>query len=114
MKKLLAKLGMGNKMQKNFAAILFVAAGGAIIYGLPYFRFDYYDAYLEVYNLTNTQMGIFGSIFGIFGMISYLFGGYIADRFSIRWLLTLSLVGTGLGGFLHLLPLQDRLFFQRE
>lgn len=105
MSKILAKLGMGNKMQKNFAAILFVAIGGAIIYGLPYFRYDYYDAYLEAYNLTNTQMGIFGSIFGIFGMISYLFGGYIADKFSIRKLLTISLIGTGLGGFIHLLPL---------
>ena len=61
--------------------------------------------YLEVYHLTNTQMGVFGSIFGVFGMISYLFGGYLADRVSIRLLLTVSLVGTGLGGFLHLLPL---------
>ncbi|MGX6977918.1 MFS transporter [Vagococcus elongatus] len=105
MNKLLTKLGMGEKIQKNFAAILFVAAGGSIIYGLPYFRYDYYDAYLQAYNLTNYQMGIFGSIFGIFGMISYFFGGYLADRVSIRWLLTLSLIGTGIGGFIHLLPL---------
>ena len=34
-----------------------------------------------------------------------MFGGYLADRVSIRLLLTVSLVGTGLGGFLHLLPL---------
>lgn len=105
MKNLLAKLGMGEKLQRNFAAILFVAAGGAIIYGLPYFRYDYYDAYMLAYGLTNTQMGVFGSIFGIFGMISYLFGGYLADRISIRILLTVSLIGTGLGGFIHLLPL---------
>ncbi len=105
MGKIFEKFGFGDKMSRNFIAILLVAAGGAIIYGLPYFRYDYYDAYLEVYHLTNTQMGVFGSIFGIFGMISYLFGGYMADRFSIRKLLTISLVGTGLGGFLHLLPL---------
>ncbi len=105
MGKVFEKFGFGDKMSRNFIAILLVAAGGAIIYGLPYFRYDYYDAYLEVYHLTNTQMGVFGSIFGIFGMISYLFGGYMADRFSIRKLLTISLIGTGLGGFLHLLPL---------
>ncbi len=105
MGKIFEKFGFGDEMSRNFIAILLVAAGGAIIYGLPYFRYDYYDAYLEVYHLTNTQMGVFGSIFGIFGMISYLFGGYMADRFSIRKLLTISLVGTGLGGFLHLLPL---------
>lgn len=105
MEKLISKLGFTGKTAKNFITILLVATGGAIIYGLPYFRYDYYDAYLEVYNLTNTQMGVFGSIFGVFGMISYLFGGYLADRFSLRMLLTASLVGTGLGGFLHLLPL---------
>ena len=98
MSKLFSKLGMGEKTARNFITILLIAAGGAIIYGLPYFRYDYYDAYLEVYHLTNTQMGVFGSIFGVFGMISYLFGGYLADRVSIRLLLTVSLVGTGLGG----------------
>ena len=105
MGKRIEKLGFSEKTARNFIAILLVASGGAIIYGLPYFRYDYYDAYLQVYNLTNTQMGVFGSIFGAFGMISYLFGGYLADRFSIRKLLTVSLIGTGLGGFLHLLPL---------
>ncbi|WZL73217.1 MFS transporter [Clostridiaceae bacterium 35-E11] len=105
MKKLIEKLGMGERLKKNFMIILLVAASGTIIYGLPYFRYDYYDAYLAAYHLTNTQMGVFGSIFGVFGMISYLFGGYIVDKFSIRNLLSISLVLTGLGGFLHLLPL---------
>ncbi|MEY8261568.1 MFS transporter [Oscillospiraceae bacterium 50-60] len=105
MTKLLQKLGLDEKMAKNFWAIIIVAFGGAIIYGLPYFRYDYYDAYLEVYHLTDLQMGVFGSILGVFGMISYLFGGIVADRFSTRTILTVSLIGTGLGGFVHLLPL---------
>ena len=105
MNSFLSKFGLGDKLSKNLIAILIVASGGAIIYGLPYFRYDYYDVYLQTYNLTNTQMGYFGSILGIFGMISYLFGGIVADKISIRWILTLSLIGTGLGGFLHLLPL---------
>ncbi len=105
MNKLSQKLGLSEKLSKNFFAIIVVAFGGAIIYGLPYFRYDYYDAYLEVYNLTDSQMGVFGSILGVFGMISYLFGGIVADRFSTRTILTVSLIGTGLGGFVHLLPL---------
>lgn len=99
------KLGFTKKTSENFIIIMLIAIGGAVIYGLPYFRYDYYDAYLKVYHLTNTQMGIFGSIFGIFGMISYLFGGYLADKYSIKKLLTFSLIGTGIGGFIHLLPL---------
>lgn len=105
MTKLLQKLGLDEKMAKNFWAIIIVAFSGAIIYGLPYFRFDYYAAYVEVYHLTDTQMGVFGTILGIFGMVSYLFGGIVADRFSTRTILTVSLIGTGLGGFVHLLPL---------
>lgn len=103
--KLFLKLNFGEKLRKNLFAILLISFGGAIIYGLPYFRYDYYDAYLEAYNLNNTQMGVFGSIFGVFGMVSYLFGGYVADRVSVRKLLVYSLIGTGLGGFIHLLPL---------
>lgn len=105
MNKIAQKIGLNEKLSKNFFAIIVVAFGGAIIYGLPYFRYDYYAAYLEVYNLTDNQAGIFGSILGIFGMISYLFGGIVADRFSTRTILTVSLIGTGLGGFVHLLPL---------
>ena len=105
MRKGLQKLGLGEKMSQNFWAIMIIAFGGAIIYGLPYFRFDYYDVYLETYHLTNTEMGIFGSVLGVFGMISYLFGGVVADRFSTRMILTCSLIGTGIGGFIHLLPL---------
>lgn len=101
----MSKIGLGEKTSKNLLAILIVAFGGAIIYGLPYFRFDYYDVYLEAYNLNDIQMGIFGSVLGVFGMISYLFGGVVADRFSTRTILTVSLIGTGLGGFVHLLPL---------
>ena len=74
-----------------------------MIYGLPYFRSYYYDAYLEAYTLTNTQMGMFGTMFGISGMISYLFGGVVADMISPRKLMSSSLVLTGLGGLLHLM-----------
>ncbi len=105
MSKFLEELKLGEDSYKKLVAILVVAFGGAIIYGLPYFRYDYYDVYLEAYNLTNTQMGIFGSVLGIFGMVSYLFGGIVADRFSTRTILAVSLIGTGLGGLVHLLPL---------
>ena len=105
MSKFLEELKLGEDSYKKLVAILVVAFGGAIIYGLPYFRYDYYDVYLEAYNLTNTQMGVFGSVLGIFGMVSYLFGGIVADRFSTRTILAVSLISTGLGGLVHLLPL---------
>lgn len=92
-----------SKLKKHMFHLVVITIAGAMIYGLPYFRSYFYDAYLETYNLTNTQMGSFGSMFGIFGMISYLFGGVVADMVSTRKLMSVSLVLTGLGGLLHLL-----------
>ena len=83
-----------SKLKGNMWRLIILAIAGSLIYGLPYFRTYYYDAYLEAYNLTNTQMGALGSMFGIFGMISYLFGGVVAD--------SISLILTGVAGFCHL------------
>ncbi|MGN0658318.1 MAG: nitrate/nitrite transporter [Emergencia sp.] len=93
----------GSKLKKHMFHLVVITIAGAMIYGLPYFRSYFYDAYLETYNLTNTQMGTFGSMFGIFGMISYLFGGVVADMVSTRKLMSTSLILTGLGGLLHLM-----------
>lgn len=92
-----------SKLKKHMFHLVVITIAGAMIYGLPYFRSYFYDAYLETYHLNNTQMGTFGSMFGIFGMISYLFGGVVADMVSTRKLMSVSLILTGLGGLLHLL-----------
>ena len=82
--------------------LIILTTAGSLIYGLPYFRSYYYDAYLEVYHLTNTQMGTFGSIFGVLGAISYLFGGIVADMISPRMIMSVSLILTGAAGLLPL------------
>lgn len=105
MNKLLGKIGIHGKLARNFGAIVLLALSGSVIFGLPFFRFDYYDAYLSTYHLTNTQMGVFGTVIGSFGIISYLFGGVLADGMSVRKIIVISLCLTGIGGLLHLLPL---------
>lgn len=90
-------------IKKNFLNICLLAFAGSIIYGLPYFRSYYYDAYCAAYNLTNTQMGALGSAYGVLGLVSYFIGGVLADRFSAKKLLIFSLIATGVGGFTHLL-----------
>ena len=96
-------MGTQSKLKKNMLRLILISIAGTMIYGLPYFRSYYYDAYLQTYGLTNSQMGMFGSIFGIMGACSYLFGGVVADMFSARKLMTISMILTGLGGLLHLL-----------
>lgn len=94
-------MGTQSKLKKNMLRLILISIAGTMIYGLPYFRSYYYDAYLQTYGLTNSQMGMFGSIFGIMGACSYLFGGVVADMFSARKLMTISMILTGLGGLLH-------------
>ena len=89
--------------KKNLGKLLLIAFAGSIIYGLPYFRLYYYDAYVEMYNLTNTQMGTLGSAYGVLGLVSYFIGGVLADKYSAKWLMIGSMIATGIGGFAHLI-----------
>ena len=61
---ILRKIGLSDRMAKNFFAILLVACSCQVIYALPYFRYDFYDVYLATYQLTDAQMGYLGSAFG--------------------------------------------------
>ena len=105
MEKLLGKMGINGKLRANFGAIVILALGVSVISGLPFFRFDYYEVYVSTYHLTNTQMGVFGTVIGVFGIVSYLFGGVVADGMPVKKIIVVSLLATGIGGFLHLLPL---------
>ncbi|OUQ51254.1 MFS transporter [Lachnoclostridium sp. An118] len=88
--------------RKNLGTILLLAFAGSIIYGLPYFRSYYYDTYQSMYDLTNTQMGLLGSAYGLLGVFSYVIGGVLADKIKAKKLLIFSMIATGLGGLLHL------------
>jgi len=79
---------------------------GEVIYTLPYYlRRDYSQVFLAAADLTNTQLGTLSSMFGVFALLCYFPGGWLADRVSARKLLTVSLLSTGLGGiYLYTLP----------
>lgn len=97
------KVVVGSKLKKNMPTLLILIISGALIYALPYFRSYYYDAFLKYFNITNTQMGALGSAFGGFSVFAYFLGGFCADRWPARNLMTISLVTTGALGFVLLL-----------
>ncbi len=53
---------------------------------------------LEVFGLTNWQLGMAFSAYGIVAMLSYFPGGPLADRFAARKLMSLALASTAVGG----------------
>lgn len=54
---------------------------------------------LDVFGLSNTQLGDIFAVYGVVALAAYFPGGAIADRYSARLLMTLSLAATALGGF---------------
>jgi predicted MFS family arabinose efflux permease len=65
---------------------------------LPYLKEVYYRPLADALGLSNTQVGLMMSAFGDTALISYFPGGWLADRFSARALISLSLLCTGLLG----------------
>ena len=55
---------------------------------------------LDVFQLDNLQLGTLYSTYGVVALISYLYGGTLADRFQPRILMGAALVMTSIGGFL--------------
>ena len=54
---------------------------------------------LDVFQLSNTQLGDIFAVYGVIALLAYFPGGTLADRFPARTLMSLSLAATGLGGF---------------
>lgn len=60
---------------------------------------------LDVFQLSNTQLGDVFALYGITALLAYFPGGAIADRFEARSLIALSLIATALGGiYLYTVP----------
>ncbi len=77
-----------------------IVAGEAVFF-LPFvFPRVFRPTILEVFGLTNTELGAAFAIYGIVAMVSYGFGGPLADLFSPRKLLAIALIATAFGGVL--------------
>jgi nitrate/nitrite transporter NarK len=70
-----------------------------MIFSLPFHVIRIFrPTLLEVFALTNTEIGDSMAIYGIMAMLAYFPGGTLADHFSARKLMSLSLFATGIGG----------------
>lgn len=76
-----------------------LSLSGGIIFFLPFLQELYYRPLAVALQLNNAQVGSLLSVFGITSLLCYVPGGWLADRFSPRLLLSSSLISTGLSGF---------------
>jgi len=90
---------MSGTAVSRIAYIVVLVLAGEMVFGLPFATARFFrPTLLEVFGFTNTQLGDLFAIYGITAMLSYFPGGAIADHFSARTLLSLSLVATAAGG----------------
>jgi len=84
--------------QPLYIILLLILAGEAVFI-LPFVLARVFrPTFLEVFNLTNLELGSLFSVYGIVAFISYITGGPLADKFQPKILLSVALLLTALGG----------------
>lgn len=85
-------------MRRVYYMLGLIVAGEAI-FALPFHVTRFFrPTVLEVFELSATQLGTAQGLYGVFAMVAYFLGGPLADRYSARSLLAISLLATALGG----------------
>lgn len=88
------------KLKKVLIPIILILIGESIFI-LPFLVTRIFrPSFLKVFDINNFQLGTAFSIYGVVAMVSYFFGGQLADRFSPKKLLSVSLFVTAIGGFI--------------
>ena len=83
----------------RFWFMLGLIVAGEAVFLLPYYPARFFrPTVLEIFDLTNTELGAAQGIYGILAMAGYFLGGPLADRFPARKLLAFSLWATAVGG----------------
>ena len=100
-------------LNENNIAIFYLIIIGELIFALPFHISRFFrPSLIEDFNYSNMTLGIAFSVYGITALVSYIPGGYIADKLRPKYLLSLSLFLTSFGGLVFLFnPKGNWLYF---
>ncbi len=85
-----------NKVTTMFALII----AGEAIFLLPFILMRVFKPVIrEAFVISDAQIGEAQALYGITAVLSYFFGGFFADKWEARKLLSFSLILTAIGGF---------------
>ena len=89
---------------RRITYMMALVIAGEAIYGLPFLVARVFrSTLLDVFEITNLQLGTAFSVYGIVAMLSYFPGGPLADRFSTRKMMTGALFFSAAGGLYYAL-----------
>lgn len=82
--------------------LLLLILAGESVFILPFVLARVFrPTVLEAFQLTNVELGLCFSVYGIVALVSYLFGGPLADKYPPRKLIAVALWMTALGGLVY-------------
>jgi len=91
-----------NQKKVPWYFLLLLILAGESIFILPFVLARVFrPTVLDTFGLDNVQLGLCYSVYGIVAMLSYLFGGPLADKYPPRKLIAISLWLTALGGLVY-------------
>jgi MFS family permease len=91
---------MPNNKSSIYRIVLLILAGESIFI-LPFVLARIFrPTFLDVFELNNFELGTCFSIYGVVALLSYLYGGAIADKHPPRKLIASALVLTAFGGLI--------------
>jgi len=100
-------VGAGDK-GRTITLVTLIVAGEAVFF-LPFVLARVFrPILLDLFQISNKELGLWFSVYGVVAIISYLFGGLLADRFPARNLMATSLWLTSAGGVLMATVPADR------
>ncbi|HEY8125507.1 MAG TPA: MFS transporter [Methylocystis sp.] len=80
-------------------AIAALIIAGESVFLLPFvFARVFRPTLLDVFGVTNLQLGAAYSVYGVIAIAAYLFGGPLADTYAARAMLAVALTSTAVGG----------------
>ncbi|MBU3182151.1 MFS transporter [Clostridium psychrophilum] len=90
---------MNNKNLKRYFQFFLIVLAAGSIFPIIYLRTNYQQTLLQVFNMTLPQLNSIYSVLGIVWVVGYFPSGLISDKFSAKWLLSISLFGVAAAGF---------------
>ena len=83
------------KTLKKYLTLVVLSLSYASAYSLVYLKYVMYTPMLDAFGISNSQLGLFMTVYALMCMVLYIPGGYIADKFGARKIIALSLAAHG-------------------